>query len=1120
MPGVSSGEVRMKLQETPFLTKDMLGAQVTSRDFVPTQWTAGQEVVLRLRQGELLLRQKDQVAALALTSESGSIDFHAQNHDALWVLVRVKPGKVWLQCLVPMQTYQCEPGLDFGADQRTADSLHQQQLIGQPDIAEAKLWLTEEFVCTTDDGLSSRVFMAIHARQDQRQMQLIGRRYVVDLKRDMQQALWVERVAKRRQESDEPFALVNGLNRFVDASEGMQVQTGAQRAILDAAVNSFGTYLELWHLYGQKEWDKDVQRASELKALYYSACQPASEEGGGWRLSVQREELKVFSQRWQKLAAEDDELEIDDIAPDWTSEHYTDLSLRDKRRLFRGKPQWRPEQLILEGNSGTRPPQTGYVYLSLAGNRTQQERRHHARRSIEAGLGVPALRNLLQDLPTPTQRPSKLPGLTAYARQSFKHGRPTDKQEEAIRVALNTPDVALIIGPPGTGKTQVIAALERRLAELNEGQVIAQEVLISSFQHDAVENALERTDVYGLPAVKVGRSSRQEGFDPVQKWCQKHEAMLDKRLDELGSKDPAQALLQKLNKLLNGLLILGAPEARRQESFMALENLLTRLDAEARIRPSSRWHTDWEAYREQSSNQRSRGHELMPGRRIQLLRLVRGLRTLATSFADDGQQRALIALGMLQDVNGLLTEEEKILLRDASTLSAIDAAMLAELAVLRDQLLDRLRLDSRPALLRDQLDASTRELLHRLQTELADRVAATRHHQYGVLERYRDAFSSHPGWVRKAVESYSSIVGATCQQSASRQMSQLKSVANDSMAGMRFTSVVIDEAARANPLDLFIPMALAKRRIVLVGDHRQLPHLLDTEIEEDIRAERGDQVHSNTYKDSLFERLWRQFKQREAADGFTRVVMLDTQFRMHPKLGDFVSKQFYEKAGLGKVDSGRKAEDFIAQLPGYGTAVCAWMNVHAEAGPEDPRDNNRSRSRRPEARQVAREVQRLLSALPQDMSVGVITFYAAQRDCIFEELAKLGVAEKGEDGWRVHPEHAANARCAERLRIGTVDAFQGKEFDVVLLSVVRSNPMSLGLREDADNEDAYEKSASRKYGHLRSSNRLNVAMSRQRRLLVAVGDQAMFNGQAACQAVPEMNAFLELCQQEAQHVGV
>jgi len=46
-----------------------------------------------------------------------------------------------------------------------------------------------------------------------------------------------------------------------------------------------------------------------------------------------------------------------------------------------------------------------------------------------------------------------------------------------------------------------------------------------------------------------------------------------------------------------------------------------------------------------------------------------------------------------------------------------------------------------------------------------------------------------------------------------------------------FESVIVDEAARANPLDLFIPLSMARRRVVLVGDHRQLPHLLEPDVE-------------------------------------------------------------------------------------------------------------------------------------------------------------------------------------------------------------------------------------------------------------------------------------------------
>ena len=85
--------------------------------------------------------------------------------------------------------------------------------------------------------------------------------------------------------------------------------------------------------------------------------------------------------------------------------------------------------------------------------------------------------------------------------------------------------------------------------------------------------------------------------------------------------------------------------------------------------------------------------------------------------------------------------------------------------------------------------------------------------------------------------------------------------------------------------------------------------------------------------------------------------------------------------------------------------------------------------------------------------------------------------------------------------VGTVDAFQGKEFDIVFLSVTRSNTIP------AETDDDYR----RKFGHLVVANRLCVAMSRQRQLLVAVGDQAMFRTDAARAAVPGLTRFLELC---------
>jgi superfamily I DNA and/or RNA helicase len=84
-----------------------------------------------------------------------------------------------------------------------------------------------------------------------------------------------------------------------------------------------------------------------------------------------------------------------------------------------------------------------------------------------------------------------------------------------------------------------------------------------------------------------------------------------------------------------------------------------------------------------------------------------------------------------------------------------------------------------------------------------------------------------------------------------------------------------------------------------------------------------------------------------------------------------------------------------------------------------------------------------------------------------------------------------------RLRVGTVDAFQGREFDVVVVSLVRSNS-----RGDPRH----------RFGFTLTPNRLNVAMSRAKRLLVVAGDWQTF-GVDMTQTAP-VRAFHALCLQE------
>ena len=103
----------------------------------------------------------------------------------------------------------------------------------------------------------------------------------------------------------------------------------------------------------------------------------------------------------------------------------------------------------------------------------------------------------------------------------------------------------------------------------------------------------------------------------------------------------------------------------------------------------------------------------------------------------------------------------------------------------------------------------------------------------------------------------------------------------------------------------------------------------------------------------------------------------------------------------------------------------------------------------------------------------------------------------------------------ERIRIGTVDSFQGMEFDVVFLSMVRSQPQSSRFFQE---RNFLAKEQQQVFGHLMSKNRLCVSVTRQKKVLVLVGDSQLIQTAIAKQAVPELQAFYKLCKESSQGV--
>ena len=115
----------------------------------------------------------------------------------------------------------------------------------------------------------------------------------------------------------------------------------------------------------------------------------------------------------------------------------------------------------------------------------------------------------LPDVFEDTKNRVKVDPLSSFVAEKIFKNPPTETQKNAIDIALNTPDIAIIQGPPGTGKTTVITAIIERLNEISNKKTVNNgQVLITSFQHDAVRNVIERLSVNSLPTVKFGHQER------------------------------------------------------------------------------------------------------------------------------------------------------------------------------------------------------------------------------------------------------------------------------------------------------------------------------------------------------------------------------------------------------------------------------------------------------------------------------------------------------------------------------------------------------------------------------------------------------------------------------------
>ncbi|MCD9212419.1 AAA domain-containing protein [Vibrio cholerae] len=916
-------------------------------------------------------------------------------------------------------------------------------------------------------------------------------------------------VFKVNQKSEGSLRLARGAVLFSDYTK-----TGRIRALAAGAMSQLtkeaGSYLKQWDEYGAIEGEMLLARAKAVGRIDYHGTEQTTKG------------VKFFVSSIPDQLTEGDEIEITSEEPlylknhDLTWEAYSKAleeefaTKKDQKKNDAEMPAsvyasiLKISKTSIELDLPSVPSCHMFLILSINGDKIQIERRMRARSAIlEGRCANPLLGLLIEEggtLPD-IQRVTKLKPLTSFVREKiFKHD-PTPKQIEAIDVALNTPDIALVQGPPGTGKTTVVTAiLERLNEEYDKTKSIRGQILVSGFQHDAVENIVARLSVNALPAVKFGRRSGDSEFtedavtEKINKWC-------SNVAENIRNKNPQIAQTEDQVRLAE--LFFAYSLCPSKNNTVSLMKRILDLPRDVI-----------------SEDITSEAEEIINSLQIELksndpstLRLVRALRVSEAAFIDDGAARAVDLLDKIEDE--LANPDLSVLEKAARWRSGNPLSFLPELRGLKESLLYKYLPSP------DFRTEKPREDVLRLVatvSQLLEKKLNSTNKRDAILAEFLHELEDNPDGVREAIEDYNFVYAATTQQAVGKDIirSKNKNVRYDQRTEMvKYDTVIIDEAARTSPRDLLIPMSQAEKRIILVGDHRQLPHLIDEEVARALEGDdsSGPPVDVDFVKKSMFEYLFNRLKKLEEKDGIKRTVTLDAQYRTHPLLGDFASNNFYHKYNEG-YRSPLSASHFEQRLQGIENKAAIWIDVPNSQGKEAVLPS-RSRQRVSEAKVLAEYVNKWIGSEDgSGLSFGVISFYKAQVFAVYEALQKFGITERAPDGtWQICQEYRFLENGEERLRIGTVDAFQGMEFDIVFLSMVRSQDIN-ALPPHIRNEEDYKKKQQKLFGHLMSENRLCVSMSRQKKVLAIVGDGVLANTQIAVDAVPALKNFYDLCHEQ------
>ncbi|MFT2690374.1 DEAD/DEAH box helicase [Clavibacter zhangzhiyongii] len=651
-------------------------------------------------------------------------------------------------------------------------------------------------------------------------------------------------------------------------------------------------------------------------------------------------------------------------------------------------------EVVLYVNEGNPDDLPRNGVLSIDAERTISKLRREqdaVRRVFEVGAARADLKDILNN---PTLNPAPIP----FTIDTFVQDELDDAKRIAVQSVLGSQGISLIKGPPGTGKTTLIAELvAQQLKRKPESRI-----LLASQTHIALDHALTKvtTVTPGASVLRIG--SPEQATSETEAWS------VPSQLDAW-KVETADRVAKFVEGRLASFGLLNVEERGTATRLRALVERRTRTEEElastrSALASATAEHVKVRASIEtlfQAVGRLEKADPRSPDLTVEIAAVADEIARVGADL--EGKSAALRQIDALG--------ERALALRER--LTQLEGDTQQGLRALR-------RVETFSELADDQ------ELLARLDESMSandKRVQAFQLLADEWLERFRPSAE-----FRLALLFRAAVVASTCVALTGSRGAET----------VKFDLCIVDEASKATPTELMVPMANATQW-VLVGDEKQLPPFLDAALTDTSLLADRDLSHADI-DERLFASLGSTLPEAS-------VSTLSHQHRMHPDIGQVVSDIFY---GGALRSTPKPVQPLVEKALGR---AATWYDT----GSTEERRVGRSFQNRPEAKAVAKLVRMIdnyASIMKLDnVEVAVLSGYAAQVRTLQEVLSST-----------------KSMLHVVRITVATIDSYQGQEADICIISLTRSNSVS-------------------DFGFLQQPERLNVAISRARDALIIVGDR-------------------------------